>query len=165
SDNLDDDEGPDFKAILITKADTPETEYVRGLFWDQLFSALEELPAKQRQVFIWHELEDVPFGEIAELTGENVQTLVSRKRYAVLHLRKRLHQLYDEIKEYEINNNEKFILQKKVRITSIGYCGIYGNHWICGYDIMEPNPSLYTSCNHHYFLAGDRYIYFMQNII
>jgi len=100
SDNLDDDEGPDFKAILITKADTPETEYVRGLFWDQLFSALEELPAKQRQVFIWHELEDVPFGEIAELTGENVQTLVSRKRYAVLHLRKRLHQLYDEITEY-----------------------------------------------------------------
>jgi RNA polymerase sigma factor (sigma-70 family) len=99
-DDVDDDDASDFKAILMTEASTPETEYVRSLFWDQLFFALEELPPKQRQVFIWHELEDIPFGEIAEITGENVQTLVSRKRYAVLHLRKRLHQLYDEITEY-----------------------------------------------------------------
>src|SRR5471030_2180679 len=99
-DNVDDDEAPDFKAILMTEAGTPETEYVRGLFWDQLFYALEELPAEQRQVFIWHELDDIPFSSIAERTGENMQTLVSRKRYAVLHLRKRLHQLYEEITEY-----------------------------------------------------------------
>jgi RNA polymerase sigma factor (sigma-70 family) len=96
----DDDEAPDFKAILLTEATTPETEYLRNLFWEQLFIALDELPETQRQVFIWQELEDKPFEEIAKLTGENVNTLVSRKRYAVLHLRKRLKQLYKEITEY-----------------------------------------------------------------
>jgi DNA-directed RNA polymerase specialized sigma24 family protein len=90
----------DFKAILLTEASTPETEYLRNLFWDELFIALDELPEKQRQVFIWNELEDISFAEMAELTGDNVQTLVTRKRYAVLHLRKRLKQLYDEITEY-----------------------------------------------------------------
>ena len=50
--------------------------------------------------FIWQELDDIPFNEIAKLTGENIQTLVSRKRYAVLHLRKRLKQLYEEITDY-----------------------------------------------------------------
>jgi len=96
----DDDEGMDFKAILMTEATTPETEYLRNLFWEQLFFALDELPEEQRQVFIWHELDDIPFREIAERTGENTQTLVSRKRYAVVHLRKRLKQLYEEITEY-----------------------------------------------------------------
>jgi len=96
----DSDEAPDFKAILMMEADTPETAYVRNLFWDQLFEALDELPTEQRQVFIWQELEDLSFKEIAEHTGEKVQTLVSRKRYAVLHLRKRLKQLYEEITEY-----------------------------------------------------------------
>jgi len=85
---------------LMMEADTPETAYVRNLFWDQLFEALDELPTEQRQVFIWQELEDLSFKEIAEHTGEKVQTLVSRKRYAVLHLRKRLKQLYEEITEY-----------------------------------------------------------------
>jgi RNA polymerase sigma factor (sigma-70 family) len=96
----DDDEAPDFKAILMTEATTPETQYLRNLFWEQLFIALDELPEEQRQVFIWQELEDIPFKEIAERTGEKIQTLVSRKRYAVLHLRQRLRQLYDEITEY-----------------------------------------------------------------
>ncbi|WP_461451484.1 RNA polymerase sigma factor [Mucilaginibacter sp.] len=95
-----DDDGTDFKAILLTEAATPETEYLRNLFWEQLFLALDELPEKQRQVFIWNELEDISFAEMAELTGDNVQTLVTRKRYAVLHLRKRLKQLYTEITEY-----------------------------------------------------------------
>src|SRR5882757_3097987 len=90
----DDDEAPDFKAILMTEATTPETEYMRNLFWEQLFFALDELPEEQRQVFTWHELEDLSFQEIADRTGVNVQTLVSRKRYAVLHLRNRLRQLY-----------------------------------------------------------------------
>jgi len=96
----DDDDAPDFKAILLTEASTPETEYLRNLFWEQLFFALDELPEKQRQVFIWNELEDISFAEIADLTGDNVQTLVSRKRYAVLHLRKRLKQLYEDIITY-----------------------------------------------------------------
>ena len=92
----DDDEG--YQSFLLTEATTPETEYLRNLFWEELFTALNELPEAQKQVFIWHELDDVPFEEIAKNTGENVQTLVSRKRYAVLHLRKRLGQLYEEIK-------------------------------------------------------------------
>jgi RNA polymerase sigma factor (sigma-70 family) len=96
----DDDEAPDFKAILMTEATTPETQYLRNLFWEQLFVALDELPEEQRQVFIWQELDDIPFKEIAERTGEKIQTLVSRKRYAVLHLRNRLKQLYEEVTEY-----------------------------------------------------------------
>lgn len=96
----DDDEGPDFRAILLTEGTTPETEYIRNLFWEQLFLALDELPEEQKQVFIWQELDNIPFQKIAESTGENIQTLVSRKRYAVLHLRKRLKQLYEEITDY-----------------------------------------------------------------
>jgi RNA polymerase sigma factor (sigma-70 family) len=96
----DEDGSADFKEILMTEAKTPETEYLRNLFWEELFNALDELPEKQRQVFIWNELEDVSFAEMADLTGENVQTLVTRKRYAVLHLRKRLKQLYNEITQY-----------------------------------------------------------------
>ena len=96
----DGDEAPDFKAILMQETETPETEYLRSLFWEQLFLALDELPDEQKQVFIWQELEDVSFKEIAERTGEKIQTLVTRKRYAVLHLRKRLQQLYKEITEY-----------------------------------------------------------------
>ena len=99
-DDDDDEEGPDFRAILMTEGTTPETEYIRNLFWEQLFIALDELPEEQKQVFIWQELDDIPFNEIAKRTGENIQTLVSRKRYAVLHLRKRLKQLYEEITEY-----------------------------------------------------------------
>ncbi len=79
---------------------TPETEYMRNLFWEQLFTALDELPEEQKQVFIWQEMDDMTFQEISELTGVNVNTLVSRKRYAVLHLRGRLQQLYQEITKY-----------------------------------------------------------------
>src|SRR6185437_1816675 len=96
----DDDEAPDFKAILMTEAKTPETEYLRSLFWEQLFIALDELPDEQRQVFIWQELDDIPFKEIAERTGEKIQTLVSRKRYAVLYLGKRLRKFYKELTNY-----------------------------------------------------------------
>src|SRR6185436_16425742 len=73
--------GFNFSEILLAKS--PETEQLRDLFWEELFSALEELPEDQRQVFIWNELEEIPFNEISELTGEKVNTLISRKRYAV----------------------------------------------------------------------------------
>lgn len=96
----DDEDDVDFRAMLLTEATTPETEYIRSMFWEQLFLALDELPEEQRQVFIWQELDSVPFQEIADTTGENIQTLVTRKRYAVLHLRKRLKQLYNEINDY-----------------------------------------------------------------
>ncbi len=88
-----------FREILLAEDATPETEHLRNLFWEQLFAALDELPEEQKQVFVWNELEDISFNEISERTGEKINTLISRKRYAVLHLRKRLEQLRKEIIE------------------------------------------------------------------
>lgn len=99
-DRSDEDDVLDIRAMLLTDDSTPETEFVKNLFWEQLFRALDELPEEQRQVFISHELDQIPFQQIADRTGENIQTLVSRKRYAVLHLRKRLKQLYQEVNDY-----------------------------------------------------------------
>ena len=95
----DDEDEPGFSEILLADSPSPETEHLRNLFWQQLFTALDELPEEQKQVFVWNELEDISFAEISERTGENINTLISRKRYAVLHLRKRLEQLYKEITE------------------------------------------------------------------
>ena len=89
-----------FKEILLADNNNPETEHLRNMFWKELQDALEELPEEQRKVFIWNELEDVPFKEIAERTGVQINTLISRKRYAVLHLRERLQTLYNEIINY-----------------------------------------------------------------
>jgi RNA polymerase sigma factor (sigma-70 family) len=85
-----------FKDILLSTPDTPETEYLRQVFWEELMRALDELPAAQRDVFVWNELEDQTFQEIADRSGENIKTLISRKRYAVQHLRQRLDTLYSE---------------------------------------------------------------------
>lgn len=95
-----DEDSTDLISMLMIEAGTPETEYLRNLFWEQLAIALDELPEEQKQVFIWQELEDQSFEEISERTGVKFNTLVSRKRYAVVHLRKRLKQLYTEIVEY-----------------------------------------------------------------
>ncbi len=73
-----------------------EDEMMRQTIMETLVSALEELPAEQRDVFIWHELEDQSFKEISERTGVPLNTLLSRKRYAVLFLRNRLKDLYDD---------------------------------------------------------------------
>ncbi|NNU33156.1 sigma-70 family RNA polymerase sigma factor [Mucilaginibacter sp. S1162] len=100
SDDESDDDTSSFKDLLMPEESTPETAYMRNIFWEQLFSALDELPEEQKQVFIWQEMDDMTFREISELTGVNVNTLVSRKRYAVLHLRDRLQQLYKEITQY-----------------------------------------------------------------
>ena len=89
-----------FKDILLAEDANPETENLRQLFWEQLFEALSELPANQRDVFIWNELEDLTFAEIAAKTGENIKTLISRKGYAIKHLRKRLETLYQELINY-----------------------------------------------------------------
>ncbi len=92
--------GPDLTSILLDDSQNPETVNLRALFWKTLQEALDELPEQQRMVFVWNELEGMPFKEIAELTGENVNTLISRKRYAVLYLRERLLTLYQEITEH-----------------------------------------------------------------
>jgi RNA polymerase sigma factor (sigma-70 family) len=74
----------------------PEALYVRNVLFDDLESALDELPDEQREVFVAHELEGRSFKELAAESGVNVNTLLSRKRYAVLHLRERLQNIHDE---------------------------------------------------------------------
>lgn len=86
-----------FGDLLLADFVTPEDEYIRQLFWETLFAALDELPENQRNVFVWNELEDQTFQQIADRTGENIKTLISRKRYAVQHLRSRLETLYLEL--------------------------------------------------------------------
>jgi RNA polymerase sigma factor (sigma-70 family) len=76
--------------------DGPESTYLRSLMCEQLAAALDELPPAQREAFVMNELEGRSFREIAELTGVPLNTLLSRKRYAVLYLRERLQNLYDE---------------------------------------------------------------------
>ena len=75
----------------------PEAVYVHNMLLEELELALEELPDEQREVFVGHELEGRTFQEMAEETGVSVNTLLSRKRYAVLHLRERLRSFYDEL--------------------------------------------------------------------
>ena len=75
----------------------PEALYFRSLLLDELELALDELPDEQREVFIAHELEGRSFKELAEETGLSINTLLSRKRYAVLHLRQRLQSIYSEL--------------------------------------------------------------------
>jgi RNA polymerase sigma factor (sigma-70 family) len=74
----------------------PDALYARSVLLDELESALDELPEDQREVFIAHEMEGRSFKELAAETGVNLNTLLSRKRYAVLHLRERLQSIYDE---------------------------------------------------------------------
>jgi RNA polymerase sigma factor (sigma-70 family) len=75
----------------------PDALYLRGLVLEELDAALDELPEEQRSVFLAHEVEGQSFNEIAAKTGVNLNTLLARKRYAVLHLRARLREIYDEI--------------------------------------------------------------------
>jgi RNA polymerase sigma factor (sigma-70 family) len=75
----------------------PEALYLRAVLLEELELALEELPAAQREVFIAHELEGRSFKELAAESGLGVNTLLSRKRYAVLHLRERLRSVYEEL--------------------------------------------------------------------
>src|SRR5712691_8051867 len=74
----------------------PEALFARRVLMDELDAALDELPEEQREVFIAHEIEGRSFKELAAQTGVSVNTLLSRKHYAVLHLRRRLQAIYDE---------------------------------------------------------------------
>ena len=94
------DDSFNWKEVMFSDAATPETEYLRNIFWEELKAALDELPAEQRQVFIQNEIEGIAFKDIAAAGGEGVATLISRKRYAVLHLRNRLGVLKDELLNY-----------------------------------------------------------------
>ena len=87
----------DFSEILFSDDSSPETEYLRSLVWTELEKALAELPAEQREIFELTELDGIPVKEISQTTGMPVNTLLSRKHYAVKHLRKRLAGLYYEM--------------------------------------------------------------------
>jgi RNA polymerase sigma factor (sigma-70 family) len=92
----DDDELLALEDFLPSPDAGPEALYVRNVLLHELELAVDELPEEQRKVFVAHELEGRSFKEIAAETGVSVNTLLSRKRYAVLHLRQRLQNIYDE---------------------------------------------------------------------
>jgi RNA polymerase sigma factor (sigma-70 family) len=85
-----------FEDMLPSPDAGPEALYARNLLLEELELALDELPDEQREVFVGHELEGRTFKEMADATGVSVNTLLSRKRYAVLHLRELLQSVYDE---------------------------------------------------------------------
>ena len=85
--------------ILPALTRSPEDEYMRGVIWERIEACLDRLPENQRDVFIMNEFEDMSFKEIASITGEGINTLLSRKRYAVTYLREQLKDLYKQVKE------------------------------------------------------------------
>lgn len=94
----DENDGFNFKEILLADPDgDPEAEYMRELFWQELLAALDELPSAQREVFVLNELEGQTLQKIADDTDQKLKTIISRKGYAVKHLRKRLQNLYNEL--------------------------------------------------------------------
>ncbi|GHE32992.1 MULTISPECIES: RNA polymerase sigma factor [Sphingobacterium] len=91
-------EFPIRQLLLADDSQDPELKMFKDIFWDELMKALDELPEKQRKVFLLNEMEDKTLQEIADMEGEKLKTIISRKGYAVKHLRLRLKSLYDELK-------------------------------------------------------------------
>lgn len=89
----------DLEELLPSPDAGPEAAYVRSVLLEEIDDALLELPEEQREVFVGHELLGYSFQEMAEETGVSVNTLLSRKRYAVLHLRRRLRAIHEEFKK------------------------------------------------------------------
>lgn len=93
------EEGPlMLEDILPALTRSPEDEYMRSVIWEAIEETLDRLPEEQREVFVLNEFEDLSFKEIAEITGEGINTLLSRKRYAIVYLRKNLKELYNQLK-------------------------------------------------------------------
>jgi len=88
-----------FENFLGDVSSSPELELVRKTIWESVQAGLSELPEEQRDVFVKNEFEGVSFREMSEDTGVNINTLLARKRYAVLHLRRRLKDLYSSLSE------------------------------------------------------------------
>ena len=93
----DDDAPLTLQDILPDLGNTPEDSLLRDVIWDAIMEALDELPSEQRDIFIQNEMEEKSFREISESSGISINTLLSRKRYAILALRKKLQRLYDDI--------------------------------------------------------------------
>lgn len=84
--------------LLPDLSDSPEDEQLKAMIRDVIDETIDDLPLEQQEVFIMHEFEEMNFQEISERTGIGINTLISRKRYAVLELRKRLEPLYNQLK-------------------------------------------------------------------
>ena len=93
------DESLTLEDLLPSPDAGPDALYARSVLLDELEDALDELPDEQREVFVGHEIEGRSFKEMSAESGVSVNTLLSRKRYAVLHLRERLQDIYDELTE------------------------------------------------------------------
>ena len=98
--NTEDAEMGEWMDILMDDSSNPETVYLRNLFQETLKEALSELPEEQKQAFVLNELDGIPFKQISDETHIPVNTLISRKRYAVLYLREKLAVLHDALKNY-----------------------------------------------------------------
>ncbi|RPI13541.1 MAG: sigma-70 family RNA polymerase sigma factor [Ignavibacteriae bacterium] len=98
-DSQDDDgkEISELTELLFEKDNSPEMEYLKTIIWSELQKALSELPAEQKTAFELHELGGKSFKEISAITGVDENTLISRKHYAVLYLREKLRNLYNEL--------------------------------------------------------------------
>ncbi len=93
----DDDTALTLQDILPDMSSGPEDTYLREVIWEAIMGALDDLPPEQRDIFIQNEIEERGFREISEETGVSINTLLSRKRYAILALRKTLQKLYNEL--------------------------------------------------------------------
>ncbi|HTH55649.1 MAG TPA: RNA polymerase sigma factor [Cyclobacteriaceae bacterium] len=93
----DDDAPLTLQEILPDLGSGPESTLLREAIWDEITDALAELPSEQREIFIQNEIEEKGFREISDETGVSINTLLSRKRYAILALRKRLKRFYDDV--------------------------------------------------------------------
>jgi RNA polymerase sigma factor (sigma-70 family) len=94
--DYDDEDGNWLEQILPSSDAGPEASYARTVLLDELQNALAELPADQRDIFLAHELDGLSFKEMAAETGLSINTLLSRKRYAVMYLRERMQTIYNE---------------------------------------------------------------------
>ena len=90
-------ESLDLDDLLPSPEAGPDAEFARGALLEELEAAIAELPEEQRDVFVAHEIDGKSFKEMAAETGVSINTLLSRKRYAVLHLRERLQRTYEEL--------------------------------------------------------------------
>jgi RNA polymerase sigma factor (sigma-70 family) len=94
----DGEEAPRLEDLLPSPDAGPEAAYARSVLLEELDAALDELPEEQRDVFVAHEIDGRSFRQLADETGLSVNTLLSRKHYAVVHLRRRLQAIYDEFR-------------------------------------------------------------------